>query len=291
MDIQALQAFMAVAETGSFSLAAERLFLTQPAVSKRIAALEGELGTSLFDRIGRHIDLTEAGRALLPRAKQILEQVEDSRRAIANLSGRVEGPLHIGTSHHIGLHRLPPLLRAFSAAYPQVEFNIQFLDSETASRLVEHGDLELAIVTLPLQPPPNLLVQEVWDDELAAVCSRNHPLARLSKPTLNDLLAHAAILPARGTYTRAVVERAFAKAPRPLRVSMATNYLETIKMLVAVGLGWSVLPRTMLDDELLALPLAGLSLRRSLGIVRHPARTLSNAAQALLTMLAENTQP
>ena len=291
MDINALQAFLAVAETASFSAAAERLFLTQPAISKRVAALEGELGTPLFDRVGRHIDLTEAGRALLPRAKQILEQLEDSRRAIANLSGKVEGPLHIGTSHHIGLHRLPPILRAFSAAYPQVEFNIQFLDSETASRLVEHGDLELAIVTLPLQPPPNLLVQEVWDDELAVVCNRNHPLGRLSKPTLADLLEHAAILPARGTYTRAVVEQAFATAPRPLRVSMATNYLETIKMLVSVGLGWSVLPCTMIDDELIALPLQGLSLRRSLGIVRHPARTLSNAAQALLGMLTEEAAP
>ena len=82
MDIPNLQAFIAIAETGSFSEASEHLYLTQPAISKRIAALESELDTSLFDREGRHTQLTEAGRALLPRAQKILLEIEDSRRAL-----------------------------------------------------------------------------------------------------------------------------------------------------------------------------------------------------------------
>ncbi len=282
MDINTLQAFLAVAETTSFSLAAERLFLTQPAVSKRIAALESELDAPLFDRIGRRVDLTEAGRALLPRARRILEQVDDSRRAIANLAGSVGGRLNFGTSHHIGLHRLPPYLRRFHADYPQVEFNIRFLDSEEACRRVEHGELEFAVVTLPLRPPADLLATPLWDDPLALVVGGTHPLSRRSQLTLHTLLDYPAILPARGTYTRAIVEQSFAKASKPLQVTMATNYLETIKMLVAVGLGWSVLPLTMLDDELQRLPVPHLRLSRTLGVVRHPARTLSNAATTLL---------
>ena len=115
LELSNLQTFVTVAETGSFSQTSEQLFLTQPAISKRIAALEKELGTRLFDRIGRHVDLTEAGTALLPRARQILMQVEDSRRAISNLTGQITGKLSIGTSHHIGLHRLPPILRQFSS--------------------------------------------------------------------------------------------------------------------------------------------------------------------------------
>ena len=91
MDIAALRAFIAVAETGSFSVAAEHLFVTQPAISKRIAALEGELEAKLFDRIGRTVTLTEAGRALLPRAQNILVELEDSVRVISNLSGEVHG--------------------------------------------------------------------------------------------------------------------------------------------------------------------------------------------------------
>lgn len=285
MDINALQAFLAVAETTSFSLAAERLFLTQPAVSKRIAALESELDTHLFDRIGRRVDLTEAGRALLPRARRILEQVDDSRRAIANLAGSVAGRLNFGTSHHIGLHRLPPFLRRFHADHPEVEFNIRFLDSEEACRLVEHGELEFAVVTLPLRPPADLLTTPLWDDPLAVVVGQNHSLANLARPALHTLLDYPAILPARGTYTRAVVEQAFAKVVKPLQITMATNYLETIKMLVAVGLGWSILPLTMLDDELQQLQVPDLKLSRTLGVVRHPARTLSNAATALLQAL------
>ena len=111
MDLANLNAFIAIAEAGSFSEAAERLHLTQPAVSKRIAGLEQQLDTRLFDRLGREVSLTEAGRALLPRAYQILYVLDDTRRALTNLNGEVSGRLTLATSHHIGLHRLPALKR------------------------------------------------------------------------------------------------------------------------------------------------------------------------------------
>ncbi|MGB5065240.1 MAG: LysR family transcriptional regulator, partial [Candidatus Competibacter sp.] len=104
MDIAGLQAFVTIADSGSFSLAAGRLHLTQPAVSKRLAALEAELDTRLFDRLGRAVRLTEAGGMLLPRALRILAEVDDTGRALRNLSGAVAGPLVLATSHHIGLH-------------------------------------------------------------------------------------------------------------------------------------------------------------------------------------------
>ncbi|MFZ2320702.1 MAG: LysR family transcriptional regulator, partial [Pseudomonas sp.] len=148
MDLASLNAFIAIAETGSFSLAGERLHLTQPAISKRIAGLEQQLKVRLFDRLGREINLTEAGRALLPRAYQILGVLDDTRRALSNLSGEISGRLTLATSHHIGLHRLPPLLRAFTRAHPQVALDIQFLDSEVAYEEVLHGRAELAVITL-----------------------------------------------------------------------------------------------------------------------------------------------
>lgn len=287
MDFDDLQAFAAVAEQGSFSRAAASLFRTQPAVSKRVAALEQELGTRLFDRIGHTIQLTEAGHALLPRARDLLVRIEDSRRAVANLSGRVAGVLHIGTSHHVGLHRLPPTLRAFSRAYPEVELDIRFMDSEAACQAVERGDLELAIVTLPLEPSPALALTPIWDDPLALVVAPDHPLARRKRLRLEKLAEHNAILPATGTFTRQVLERALQPARLRPRVGLSTNYLETIRMLVAVGLGWSVLPRTMLEDELVELKVTGLELTRRLGAVRHRDRTLSNAAAALLALLPD----
>ena len=130
MDMTALQAFVAVAEHHSFSRAADSLFLTQPAVSKRISALEEELRTALFDRAGRSVRLTEAGTTLLPHARRVLSEMEASRQAVADLQGRVGGRLRIGTSHHIGLHRLPPILRSYTAPYPEVELDLPSVSSE-----------------------------------------------------------------------------------------------------------------------------------------------------------------
>lgn len=286
MDFANLKAFISVAEHSSFSIASEHLFLTQPAISKRIAALEIELDTHLFDRIGRQVTLTEAGKALLPRAQQILLEIEDSRRAIKNLSHDVSGSLKVGTSHHIGLHRLPPVLRAYTKQYPGVELDIQFMDSEQACRAVEHGDLEMGIVTLPLQPSPMLQTKMIWPDPLSVIVGKGHPLYECKQLTLRQLAEHKAVLPARGTFTREIIEQAFDKHKVDVDISLSTNYLETIKMLVSVGLGWSVLPASMLDKDIRAIPTQELKLMRDLGIVTHKARTLSNAANAMRRILS-----
>jgi DNA-binding transcriptional LysR family regulator len=289
MDTASLNTFIAAAETESFSLTAEQLFLTQPAVSKRLAALENELGAKLFDRIGRRVSLTEAGRALLPRARDILRDIEDSRRLISNLTGTVGGRLSIGTSHHIGLHRIPPVLRHFTQHYPQVDLDLQFMDSEAACRTVHTGDLELGIVTLPLEPMEDLDSELLWPDPLAIVVGRDHPLAAHASITVEELSQHPAILPSEVTYTRELLKRAFAPLGVHLQVAMTTNYLETIKMMVSIGLGWSVLPETMLNNELIILKVPGLQFTRQLGVVHHRARTLSNAGRTMIDSLRQST--
>ena len=287
MDIAALKAFVAVAEVRSFSLAAEQLFLTQPAVSKRVSALENDLQTRLFDRIGRSVTLTEAGETLLPRARSILLELEDSVRVLSNLSGQVRGTLRFATSHHIGLHRLPPVLKQFVRQYPQVRLDVRFMDSEEACHAVESGELELAIVTLPPAPAAVLQVEPVWEDPLTIVVSEEHPLARKPRPGLTDLAGHPAILPATNTYTRQIAEQAFASLNLELDVALSVNYLETIKMLVSVGIGWGLLPVAMVDSQIRALAIKALDLKRSLGTVYHRDRTLSNAARTLSSMLRQ----
>lgn len=285
MDTTSLRTFITAAELESFSLAADILYITQPAVSKRIAALEEELGAKLFDRIGRHVSLTEAGNALIERARLILREVEDSRRLISNLSGTVSGRLSIGTSHHIGLHRLPPVLRRYSAEYPEVKLDLHFMDSEDACRAVLAGDLELGIVTLPPKSLEGLDSELIWPDPLAVVVGKDHPLTAKKKVTLAELAEHTAILPAQGTYTRELLEQAFSPRQLSLKTAMTTNYLETIKMMVAVGLGWSVLPRTMLGEDLAILNVSEIQLARQLGVVYHHARSLSNAAHRMIEVL------
>lgn len=288
MELANLAAFVAVAEHGGFSAAAERLHLTQPAVSKRIAQLEASLDARLFDRLGRNVMLTEAGRALLPRAHRLLDEADDARRALREMGDDVGGSLRFATSHHIGLHRLPPLLRRFAAKHPQVALDIRFLDSEQAWHEVLQGRIELALTTLGPATPP-LLATPLWDDPLCCVAAPDHPLARKARPTLADLSAHPAVLPDPGTFTHRIVADAFAARGLPLQLRMTTHYMETIRMLAEVGLAWSVLPQTMLGRKLRVLPVAGLKLSRQLGHVVHGGRTLSRAAQAFLALLREET--
>ncbi|MEW8462390.1 MAG: LysR family transcriptional regulator, partial [Candidatus Thiodiazotropha endolucinida] len=207
MELNTLRAFVQVAHDGSFSLAAEHLFLTQPAISKRIATLESELDTRLFDRMGRQIFLTEAGRHLLPRAEHIIDQLSDMRRELANLTGRVAGSLAMATSHHIGLHRLPAVLRSYSDTNPQVDLDIRFMESEKACQSVEQGELELAVVTRPLNPVDALQSRTIWHDPMAVVVGRDHPLAKQRAVSLRELLDYPAVLPSRGTYTRSLIEQ------------------------------------------------------------------------------------
>jgi DNA-binding transcriptional LysR family regulator len=289
MDIAALQVFLAVAESGSISAAAERVHLTQPAVSKRIQALERGLGVRLFDRIGRTVPLTEAGRTLRVHALRVLRELDDAQRSVANLAGTVGGELALATSHHVGLHRLPPALKRFHAGYPQVRLNLRFMDSEQACQAVAHGDIELAIVTLPPVIDAPLHAVTVWDDPLDFVVSPDHPLAGAGEVTVKKLLDHPAILPGPGTFTREIILNALGANRARVQVGMATNYLEVLKMLAAIGLGWSALPRTLIDDSLSVVQIRNTRLRRTLGVVTHRGRTLSNAARAMIAIVTNGT--
>ncbi|MBB3229598.1 LysR family transcriptional regulator [Halomonas stenophila] len=287
MDTQSLQAFLAVADTGSFSRAAEQLHLTQPAVSKRIAVLEGQIDARLFDRIGRRVALTEAGRLLLPRARQILVMVDDSRRALGNLEGRVAGSLTLATSHHIGLHRLPPLLKTYTGRHPEVRLDLHFLDSEQAYQGVLDGELEIAVVTLAPHPDTQLEVVPVWVDRLCFVCAPDHPLVGRGRLVLHELCDFDAVLPGPLTFTRGLIEGRFAAAGLKLPVALSTNYLETLKMMTAIGLGWSLLPEGLVAGELYVLEVDHPPIQRPLGYLVHRSRTLSNAARAMLELLDE----
>lgn len=286
MDTPDLSAFVQVADTGSFSTAAERLHVTQSAISRRIATLERELHTRLFDRVGRSVTLTEAGQTLLPRARRILGEIEDSRVLLRNLSGAVSGRLLLGTSHHIGLHRLPAVLRAFSERHPEVALDLQFLDSETAHELLLHAHLELGVVTLAPDGVPPLASRMIWNDPLVFAVAAEHPLAGTPSPSLAELGEHRAVLPGAGTYTGRIVTAMFDAAGVRLDATMSTNYLETIRMMAGIGLGWTVLPATMIDERLLQItPWDAPPMTRQLGWVRHPERTPSNAVRAFLEVL------
>lgn len=284
MDIQNIRAFLMIAETRSFSRAAERLFITQPAISKRIATLEESLDCRLFDRLGKNIQLTQAGEALVPGYRKILAEIDESERLISRLREQVSGHLRFGTSHHIGLHRLPPVLREYTSLYTEVELDIRFMDSEQAAELILKGDIELALVTLPEVIEAPLTTLGIWSDPMQCVVAPDHALASISQPSRSTLFGYPMLLQSHNTHTRHIIESAL-HIPDDVKIIMESNYLETIKAMIQHGLGWGVLPDSMIDDSLQRIDISSLHMQRHLGALFHSTRTLSSPAEALIELI------
>ncbi len=178
MNLAAFEAFVKVMETGSISLAADQLFITQPAVTKRIHSLEEYFGVKLFESAGRGVQATHAAHSLLPKVKNWLNELGDIHYTLSHEQGQVQGKLKIGTSHHIGLHHLPSHLRYYVQEYPDVTLDVHFVDSEQAHEQVIAGDLELAFLTLPPRGDARLNYVTIWNDPLVFVAAPFHPLAQ-----------------------------------------------------------------------------------------------------------------
>ena len=284
MNLAAFEAFIKVMETGSISMAADLLFITQPAVTQRIHSLEDYFGVKLFESAGRGVQATHAAHSLLPKVKNWLNELGDIHHTLSHQQGQVQGKLKIGTSHHIGLHHLPSHLRDYVQTFPNVTLDVHFVDSEQAHEKVLAGDLELAFLTLPPQGDDRLNYVTIWNDPLVFVAAPFHPLAQQHNLSLQDLIEYPSLLPATQTYTSQITLAEFEKQGLKPKISMSNNPLESIRMLVSIGLGWSVLPKTLVNQELQQLDIA-VDMNRELGMVWHPGRTQSKAVLELIEMM------
>jgi DNA-binding transcriptional LysR family regulator len=285
MEFSQLQAFISVAHNRSFSITAQQLHLSQPAISKRISTLEQQLNCELFDRIGHQVQLTEAGQRLLPRAIKIIQDIEDCKRHIQQLDKNISGKLTIASSHHIGLHRLPNILKNYAKEFTDVELDFQLLESEQACEAVRTGKIELAVITLPLEPEDKLFTLKLWEDKLDCMISNDHEMNNISDITLEQLTNFPLLLPSKKTFTTQIIEQPFKDRNLKLSTVMTSNDLESLRMMVEIGLGWSILPSSMLRDPLNKIQVKELSLSRTLGLVRHNERTLSSSAKAMISLL------
>ena len=284
MNLAAFEAFIKVMETGSISMAADHLFITQPAVTKRIHSLEDYFGVKLFESAGRGVQATHAAHSLLPKVKNWLNELGDIHHTLSHDQNQIKGKLKIGTSHHIGLHHLPAHLRDYVQDFPEVTLDVHFVDSEQAHEQVLAGDLELAFLTLPPNLDDRLQYVSLWNDPLVFVAAAFHPLASQKDLSLDDLMQYPSLLPASHTYTAQITLAEFEKKGLKPKVTMSNNPLESIRMLASIGLGWSVLPKTLVSEDLVTLDL-DLEMKRQLGMVWHPSRTQSKAAKALVDLM------
>tara|TARA_R110000868_G_scaffold10639_4_gene51671 strand:+ start:79785 stop:80678 length:894 start_codon:yes stop_codon:yes gene_type:complete len=286
LKIANLQALVAVAETESFSRAAEVLHVTQPTVSRRVADLEAVLNTKLFDRLEKRVLLNDVGKELYQHANHILRTLKDTRNAIDNLSDEVMGQLKLGVSGYIAEVYLRPILQKFTEQYPNVELDINlFGSSANAYKRLQEGELDLVLSTLPMKSKPEYQQHIIWHDKLAFVCSKQHALAKKKMLSLSELASYPAIVPESDTMLGTIINQRFAKKHLKLRfapqIPSPANF-PMIKMLVSLGLGWSVLPEIILDNTFVTLPVKGLV--RELGIIHLKKRSLSKAAREFITI-------
>jgi len=289
MNFYQLTYFKKVSETGSVSRAAEELFITQPAVSKQIKALEDELGERLFDRIGKKVSLTRTGDVLYAHAEKILRSVEEAKSAVRDMSAECSGELVIGTSDHISIHRLPKVIKSFIHAFPNVDLRLRCHRSETILDMVNKNLVDMGVITLP-GPVRHLVVKTVWRDPMSVVYVKDHPLSSARSVRIRDIAKYGMILPEAGTQTRKVIDAAFSRKGLTPKIAMEVAYLETIKSLVRTGLGISILPDRAVEMEVKGGVLAkskmdDIIFSRDLGVVHLKEKFLSRPAREFLNML------
>jgi DNA-binding transcriptional LysR family regulator len=289
MNLSQLKAFLAVAQDGSFSRAAEKLYLTQPAVSKQIQALEEGLGMRLFDRVGRSILLTQAGNILHDHAHIAFRTLEEARETINQLRGLQRGHLRISAASTIGTYMLPQPLGELKAQFPGIEISLAITNKAWVVQQVLNHEVELGFVGPPIEPA-ELEMEEYLLDELVLIMAPTHRLAREESVGVAELAEEVFILREQGSGTREIMEEELGRVRVNLKKAMELGSTEAIKQAVAANLGVSIVSKFAISLETLQGRLAvarlpELNLRRQLFVIHHGGRTLSPAAQEFCSLL------
>jgi len=280
LNLDQLATFVRVIETGSFSAAAEKLGLTQPAVSLQIRQLEKRLGTSLIERVGRKARPTDAGEELLRHAHVIDAAVTSAVDTVARHSLDAVGSIHIGTDTTISIYLLPPVLGALRKRYPGLEITVTTGNAVDIVRRVEENNIDLAFATLPVSGRA-FEVSPVLDDAFVAVAPRGMALPQ--RLTADNLAKLPLIITEPGSASRRIIDRWFARGEAVLNPAMSLGSVEAIKAMVAAGLGCGILPEMAVNKEVRAAfevrPLTP-HMKRTLGVVIRRDKRLSKGLKA-----------
>lgn len=286
-----LGVFHAVAEAGSVTLGAERLQISQPAVSKQLRELEQAVGTGLFDRVGRGVRLTEAGELLARYARTLFAVAAEAERAVGDLKAVGRGVLAVAASTTIGMYLLPPALVAFRRRHPGVLVRMGVGNTAWVHREVTEFRFDLGL-SEGFVAGSGLDAEAFAVDQLVVIGHPTHPLAGKKRVGPGDLRDEPFVLREPGSGTRAVQEQAITALGVRVAEVMTLGSTETIKRVVGAGAGLAVVSRlavrSELDDgRLVVLPVTGLNVTRPLHVVRVAERSPSPTVQAFLGVLSE----
>jgi DNA-binding transcriptional LysR family regulator len=294
MEVRQLQIFHTLAEELSFTRTAEKVHTVQSNVTAQIKALEEELGTPLFDRLGRSVALTDAGRNFLPFASQALAAMDHGQRALKN-GAEPSGPLRIGSPESLLTYRLPEVLHAFRRRFPHVELIFAQHSTATIARELEAGKFDMVIHGDNLQPTPSIKAVRLRTERILLLAEPSHPLA--SQPTVkpSDLVAQNLLLTESGCSYREKLDRSLALANvHPANVTEFSS-VEALKQCITLGMGIGLLleivvARELRQNHITALHWNGPSLDIVTQIRWHKDKWISPAMAAFMELVKDKLQ-
>jgi len=291
ISVRQIEVFVSIAATGTVRGAAERLSVTQPAVSMALAELERHLGSPLFDRERGRLYLSPRGKELLPMAQEVLERLQEMLRQSHGAPLTLTGNLRIGASNTIGNYLVGDLLRAFIQAHPQVALHVDVANTHAIAAGLLNHTLDVGAIEGPMNHPQLEIMP--WRDDTLVVCAApGHPLAGTPNLRASHFAGAHWILREPGSAMRTQAEQALGALP-PGRIVLELGQVEAIKQAVIAGLGLACLPESAVIDpvangRLVILPTPFLNLQRRLSLVLHKSRYRGALLEAFLQSLANH---
>jgi len=263
MELRQLQYFVKAAETMNFTEAAAAVFITQSTLSQQIKQLEEELGMLLFDRIGKHVRITEAGHVFLNHAQKILREVQKGKQAIAELSNAATGELNIGVSYAF-TSLLLPALAPFSTKYPGIKIFITYGNPEELEKKLRLAELDMILAFHNESDDEDLEMQILFSSTIVMVVAKNNPLAKLEKISLKELAEQELILPGKGFSSREFINQLFYKSKISPNIKIEMNDVHSLLSLVQNGHWATILNEKAIFgwDQVAAVPIAGKEIKR-----------------------------
>jgi LysR family hydrogen peroxide-inducible transcriptional activator len=291
VELHQLRYFVAVAEEGSFTRAAVRLFLAQPSLSVQIRKLEQDIGATLFERTGRQVVLTAAGEVLLEHAGRVLGEMELARERVAEVNGARGGRVTVGVLPSVGAHLLPDVVAEFRRAHPAVRVHIVEHDvSREFEQMVAAGSLDIAITRMPVSLA-GLSSQPLVREPILLLVPPDHPLRERPGVWLRELADESVVTMRPGYGLRDLADRLFAKAGVRPRVVLETGQLSIVHGMVRAGMGVALLPQLAVGSETCLVRVCDDAAFRQLGVVWRETSRASAPVAAFLRTLLDSTAP
>jgi len=286
MELHQLRYFCAVAETGSFSRAAEQSHVSQPSLSQQIMKLEDELGARLFDRLGRSVRLTEVGKTFLPRARTVLRELEAAKGDVVERKDFIGGPVIVGIIPTVGPYFLPPVLTSFSRKFPQVRFTVIEEITPVLLDRLRAAAIDVAILALPIRGH-EFETAPLLTERLFAALPRSHKLGKRRSLFLKDLRSDPFLLLRDGHCFRDTAVAACDRARLHPQVIFESGQFGSLLSMVGAGMGVSIVPEMAIEkkSQCRYVHIADEQAARTIGVVVLRGRSLTRAHQAFLSHL------